>query len=200
MQSLADVMLACAPPLGPKAQWQPASCANLTLSIDNEGQWWHEGQPVVRTELARLWASVLQVSYRQPERLVMSPDASNPESYQEAHYELVTPVERVAVAVADVPFVIVSWRSLTVVEGEVLIACDNLGREWPLCAEYPLLLLPYQRQLLPYLQLNQGLLARVQRNVFYQWAQLAEYEAQQWWIRSAGQRFVLAYDEDGGAQ
>src|SRR5687768_14730187 len=58
------------------------------LAIARDGSWWHQGSPIRRMPLVKLFASVLR----------READGS---------YWLVTPVERGRIAVEDVPFVAV---------------------------------------------------------------------------------------------
>lgn len=169
-------------PTGPKAQWQPLSCGRLAIRVDNQGEWWHEGTAVKRQAIVKLWASVLRVSY--PEQKYLA----------QGQYHLTTPVEDIEIEVEDVPFVITSWQSIVLDGHEVIIAIDNLGRHWPVCDRYPIILRRYQSESLPYVVLNNELLARVNRSVYYQWAELLESDDKGYWLKSAGKRFLMARD------
>jgi hypothetical protein len=169
-------------PTGPKAQWQPLNCGRLAIHIDSNGQWWHEGTIVKRHAMVKLWASVLRVNY--PEGDKRAPGI----------YHLTTPIEDIEITVEDVPFVIINWQSKMLDGHEVRIAIDNLERHWPICERYPLILKQVQEDTLPYLVLNNGLLARVHRNVYYQWAELLESDDKGYWLKSAGMRFLMARD------
>lgn len=169
-------------PTGPKQEWQPIACGQLAIRIDSNGDWWHEGSLVKRQAIVKLWASVLRVTYPQEDLCGIG------------RYHLTTPVEDIEITVEDVPFVVVGWQSKVLDGREVLIAIDNLGCHWPLCARYPVILRRYQGEYLPYVVLNKGLLARVSRNVYYQWAELLECDQEGYWLRSAEQRFLMARD------
>lgn len=78
----------------PVERWNPPFCGDIDMQIDPDGGWRYMGTPIGRPALVKLFASVLR---RDSDR-----------------YVLVTPVERVGITVADVPFMAVEMA----VEGE----------------------------------------------------------------------------------
>lgn len=68
----------------PVERWNPPFCGDIDMRIAADGTWFYMGTPIGRPKLVRLFASVLR---RDPDRFV-----------------LVTPVERVGIAVEDAPF------------------------------------------------------------------------------------------------
>lgn len=78
----------------PVERWNPPFCGDIDMAIASDGTWFYNGTPIGRPALVKLFASILR---KDPER-----------------YVLVTPVERVGIAVADVPFLAVEMA----VEGE----------------------------------------------------------------------------------
>jgi hypothetical protein len=80
--------------LPPVERWNPPYCGEIDMRIAADGTWHYNGSPILRPALVRLFSTVLR---RDPER-----------------YVLVTPVERVGIAVDDAPFVAVEMA----VEGE----------------------------------------------------------------------------------
>jgi hypothetical protein len=78
----------------PVERWNPPFCGDLDMRIAADGSWFYMGTPIGRPALVKLFASVLR---KDPER-----------------YVLVTPVERVGIAVEDVPFTAVEMA----VEGD----------------------------------------------------------------------------------
>ncbi|WP_462164648.1 DUF1285 domain-containing protein [Pseudoalteromonas xiamenensis] len=165
---------------GPQAHWQPTHCGTLPIKIDTEANWFHDGTRVTRQELIKLWASVLRVEYE------------NGESFIDASYHLTTPAEDVEIEVDDVPFIIQSWTVVSVEEGEVIVVTDNLQRQWPLCTHFPLINRVFREQQIPYMVLNGGLLARISRHVYYQWAERAIENEGLFWLVSGNDRFLLA--------
>ena len=80
--------------LPPVERWNPPYCGEIDMRIAADGSWHYNGSPIARPALVRLFSTVLR---RDPERFV-----------------LVTPVERVGIAVEDLPFLAVEMA----VEGE----------------------------------------------------------------------------------
>ena len=68
-----------------------AVCGEIDIRIDRTGQWFHEGSPIGRIELVRLFATVL------------NKDAGG-------NYWLETPVEKGRIQVEDVPFMAVIMK------------------------------------------------------------------------------------------
>lgn len=121
------------------------------IAIAYDGTWTHQGAPMTRLPLVRLFATVLQR------------DAAG-------EYWLITPAERDRIAVEDAPFVAVGMRFEN--EGQasqVLYLTDNIGREVAVDGARPLTLrMPRTGgPFVPYHQLGGGLEARVGTAVYY---------------------------------
>ncbi|WP_423187833.1 DUF1285 domain-containing protein [Alishewanella sp. d11] len=174
------------PQLSPVESWNPPFCGDLPIYIDADGHWYHQGSKIARLPLVKLFASVLIC--------------------QGEDYFLQTPVEKVRIQVADVPFLITQSQWLAGAAGPELWLTTNLGDTVLLSIANPLSLQLFAGQQVPYLNLWRGLSARLHRNVYYQLVEHAEFEEsccdtdssstsavlQRWSINSAGHRFVLA--------
>lgn len=166
----------------PLEQWHPPFCGDMPIQINRDGQWSYQQSPIGRMELVRLFASVLQ--------------------RKNGDYVLTTPVEEVRIQVADAPFVIVDWDWQQLEQQQLLKLTDNLGYQYLVSAQYPVLLQPEPGSalLLPYLQLSRGLCAKFSRTVFYQLAeqaQLTELDGQsQLVLQSGDYRFSLGVAEE----
>src|SRR5690606_39389937 len=68
--------------------WHPDFSGELDMHIARDGTWYHEGGPISRKSLAQLFSGILRLD-------------------EDGRYYLVTPVERWAIRVDDVPFVAV---------------------------------------------------------------------------------------------
>src|ERR1700754_2280203 len=79
----------------PVEKWNPEHCGDSAMRIARDGTWYHEGSPIGRAAMVRLFSSILR----------REPDGS---------YILVTPVEKLSIAVEDAPFVAVELKT----EGE----------------------------------------------------------------------------------
>ncbi len=79
----------------PVDQWHPTHCGHSAMRIAADGTWFHEGTPIGRKELVRLFSTILR----------READGS---------HVLVTPVEKLTIDVEDAPFIAVDADS----EGE----------------------------------------------------------------------------------
>jgi hypothetical protein len=150
--------------LPPVEKWNPPFCGDSGMHIDREGRWYHNGSPIARFELVKLFAGILR----------LDPDG----------YVLVTPVEKLTITVEDAPFLAV----LVDRAGEDLIFTTNIGDIVTLDADHALLM----KDGVPYLHIRRRLKARVARSVYYQLAEMAVEEGGQFGVRSAGRFFPLA--------
>ena len=71
--------------LPPVHLWRPEHCGDIDIRIRKDGVWFHEGTPIGREALVRLFSTVLR----------LDPDG----------YHLVTPVEKLKIQVEDAPFI-----------------------------------------------------------------------------------------------
>lgn len=92
----------------PVERWNPPYCGDVGLAIAGDGTWSYRGSPIARPELVRLFAGVLRR------------DADG------RHY-LVTPVEKVDVAVADAPFLAVELEAIGDGAERTLVVRTNVG-------------------------------------------------------------------------
>jgi uncharacterized protein len=141
--------------LPPVEKWNPAHCGDIDIRIARDGTWYHEGSPIGRKELVRLFSTILR----------RDPDG----------YVLVTPGEKMRIVVEDAPFLAV----LLDVEGEGrtrrLAFTTNVGDETVAGCDNPIRVEtdPDTDEPAPYVHVRKGLEARIARAVFYQLADLA---------------------------
>jgi len=146
---------ATANPLPPVESWNPPHCGDIDIRIARDGTWFHQGAPIIRKELVRLFSNILR----------KDPDG----------FHLVTPVEKMRIAVDDAPFVAV----LAVAEGEGraqrLVFTTNVGDETVAGPGNPIRVEthPVTDEPSPYVHVRRGLEAKLARSVFYQLAELA---------------------------
>ena len=79
----------------PVERWNPPDCGDIDMRIAADGTWFHDGSPIRRPALVKLFASILR---READGRIV----------------LVTPVERVGITVEDAPFIAVEMA----VEGD----------------------------------------------------------------------------------
>lgn len=138
--------------LPPVHLWNPAHCGEIDIVIKRDGTWFHEGAPIGREALVRLFSTVLRM------------DADG--------LHLVTPGEKLRITAEDAPFVAVRvdredgvLRFTTNVGDVVEAGPDNairVGVE------------PGSDAPAPYLHVRRGLEARINRPVFYELVEMAE--------------------------
>lgn len=137
-------------PERPVDQWDPPLCGHSGMVIEPSGRWLHEGRPIDRPELVRLFASILR----------READGS---------FVLVTPGEKLTIDVVDAPFVAVEMA----VEGEGpqrrIAFRLNSGDVVVAGPDHPL----HMRDGRPYLLVRRGLEARLERSVWFELAELA---------------------------
>ncbi len=116
--------------------------------IDREGRWFHDGQPIAREALVKLFA----------ERGLRRDD--------QGRYWLQSPYEKYAVEVEDVPFIVTDYE----LTDQELVLTTNLGERVKVTPDNPLELRPYPAatEKIPYIHLRGGLYARMGRAVYYE--------------------------------
>ncbi|MGB1263837.1 MAG: DUF1285 domain-containing protein [Cognaticolwellia sp.] len=134
----------------PVELWDPPFCGDIEIEIKADGSWFYNGTIFKRLPLVKLFASVLK---------------------KEADkYFLVTPVEKVGIKVEDAPFVLTQWHWLDEQKTQMQVS-TNLDDSFVLSAEHPLELSADGGL---YVTVRRNLQAKVHRNVYYQWVDLAQ--------------------------
>ncbi len=129
------------------------------LRIRRDGSWLYRGSPIERRAIVKLFASILHRAH-------------------DGSYWLVTPAERTRVHVEDVPFVGVELAVRGEGRGQRLEVRTNLGDRVPIDAGHRLVMKPQaEGGAAPYVDVGDGLEARLARNVFYELADLAAPDA-----------------------
>lgn len=153
--SLAEIArLAEEKKLPPVERWNPDHCGDSGMRIARDGTWFHDGSPIGRPAMVRLFSTILR----------REPDGS---------HVLVTPVEKLAIEVEDAPFVAVELKSEGEGESRTLAFRLNTGDLVVAGPDRPLRLLPGKDGPHPYLEVRAGLEALVARPAYYELAELA---------------------------
>ena len=172
--------LVAARKLPPVEQWHPANTGDGEMRIAADGRWFHQGGEIRRAAMVRAFASLL------------TRDAGG-------QHWLVTPVERLAIAVDDAPFVAIDVQRRDDADGPALVFrlnTDDLviaGPDHALVArgdaETPAL----------YIGVRHGLEARLNRSTYVQLVEIAladgQPEAAELAVASRGARFPLTPGE-----
>ncbi|HEV2569283.1 DUF1285 domain-containing protein [Sphingomonas sp.] len=157
--SLAEIAkLAGEAKLPPVASWNPSHCGDSEMRIARDGTWFHQGSPIGRQAMVKLFSTILR----------REPDGS---------YVLVTPVEKLDIAVEDAPFVAVELKSEGEGQARRLAFRLNTGDLIVAGPDHPLRFEEKADGPHPYLVVRDGLEALVARSVYYELANAAIEEA-----------------------
>jgi hypothetical protein len=143
--------------LPPVHLWNPAHCGEIDIVIKKNGLWFHEGTPIGREALVRLFSTVLR---KDPDGIY-----------------LVTPVEKMKITVEDAPFVAVRVdRANNESGGETLKFLTNVGDVVEAGPENEIRVEmdPGSGEPHPYLHVRRGLEALIARPVFYELMEMAQ--------------------------
>ena len=157
--SLAEIArLAAERRLPPVARWNPDHCGTSDMRIARDGTWYHQGSPIGREAMVRLFSTILR---REPD----------------GRYVLVTPVEKLDIEVEDAPFVAVELKSDGAGQERTLAFRLNTGDVIVAGPDQALRLRNSAIEPHPYLEVRDGLEALIARPVYYELAELALAEA-----------------------
>ena len=147
--------------------WKPDNIGEIDIHIDSQGVWSHEGSPITREPLVRLFASILW--------------------YENGQTYLVTPVEKLRIQVDDVPFVVHQMEYVD----EAWVAVINTHEQVIISSDNPVELRKFNQQWVPYLNVRYDLWARVNRSIYVQWVNEA-LERNSRHLREEGQAITLS--------
>lgn len=140
--------------LPPVESWNPSHCGHSAMRIARDGTWYHEGSPIGRPAMVRLFSTILR----------READGS---------YVLVTPAEKLDIEVEDAPFVAVELRSEGAGRGRTLAFRLNTGDLVVAGPGHGLRIAQKEDGPHPYLAVRRGLEALIARPVYYELAALA---------------------------
>lgn len=164
--------------LPPVHLWNPPHCGEIDIRIRKDGVWFHEGTPIGREALVRLFSTVLR----------RDPDG----------YHLVTPVEKMRIVVEDAPFIATRVdRAKRDHGGEALVFQTNVGDTVEAGPENPIRVETDSETGAPrpYVHVRRGLEALIARPVFYELAEMATQREGVWGVSSNGAFFPIAPPE-----
>ena len=135
--------------LPPVDKWHPTHCGDSEMRIAKDGTWYHQGRPIQRAAMVRLFATILR---REPD----------------GRHVLVTQAEKLDIEVETTAFRAIEMQS----EGEgrarrIALKLDS-GDAVILGAAHPLVLVPTPRVLV-----RHGLEAELSRPIYYELAEIA---------------------------
>ncbi len=140
--------------LPPVDSWNPEHCGDSEMRIARDGTWYHQGTPIGRAAMVRLFSTILRRE-------------------QDGSHVLVTPVEKLTIAVDDAPFVATAMKAEGAGRGARLAFQLNTGDLVTAGPAHRLRFAAGQDGPRPYLHVRGGLEALVARPVYYELAELA---------------------------
>ena len=140
--------------LPPVDQWNPERCGDSGMRIGRDGTWYHEGEPIQRPAMVRLFSTILRRE-------------------ADGRHVLVTPAEKLEIHVDSTAFRAVELTS----EGHgparrIALRLDS-GDAVILGPEHPLQVLETDNGPSPRVLVRHGLEAELTRPVYYELAELA---------------------------
>lgn len=141
--------------LPPVEAWNPDNVGEIDIVIKADGMWHHEGAPIKRAKLVRLFSTILRRDGNE-------------------HF-LVTPVEKLKITVEDAPFLAVAMNAAGEGRSQRLSFRTNLGDNVAVGPDHKLTYrLAPSGQSAPYIEVRGGLEARIARSVYYDLVALGE--------------------------
>jgi uncharacterized protein len=157
--------------------WNPPYCGEMDMRIARDGTWFHEGTPIGRAGLVKLFSGILK---REGDR-----------------YFLVTPVEKVGIVVDDAPFLAVDFTVSGQGEGQSLHFRTLTDDEMTAGPDHPIRVVRDEKtgEPSPYVRVRTNLDALIDRKSFYRMIDLGVHAVQEdvrWFgIWSGGQFFPI---------
>ena len=159
--------------LPPVERWNPAYCGDSGITIARDGSWSHQGEPIRRPEMIRLFSTILRKD--------------------DEGFMLVTPAEKLSITVEDAPFLAVLMTGAGEGESQCLAFTTNVGDVVTAGPDHALRFSPDPRSgaPIPYLHVRRGLEAKLSRAVYYSLVERAVVEDGAFGVWSGGAFFVL---------
>jgi hypothetical protein len=140
--------------LPPVDKWNPERCGHSGMRISSDGTWYHEGSPIRREAMVRLFSTVLR---REPD----------------GRHVLVTPLEKLDIDVETTAFRAVEMNRDGDGKSQRIAFRLDSGDAVILGPDHPLKIVKTKSGLSPRLLVRHGLEAELARPVYYELAELA---------------------------
>jgi hypothetical protein len=140
----------------PVERWNPPYCGDIGICILRNGQWHYQNSPIPRPAMVKLFARVLRRD-------------------EDGRYFLVTPAEKIDIAVADAPFIAVEMQASGRGRSQSLLFRTNVDDVVRCGPEHPLRFVAGEPDhgLKPYVRVRGRLDALVSRALVYDLVDLA---------------------------
>lgn len=140
--------------LPPVHLWDPPGVKDIGMRITRDGTWWHQGSPINRPRMVRMFSRVLR--------------------REEDGYYLVTPVEKVKVDVEVAPLLAVRMETRSGDPEPEIAFQTNVGDIVVADRDHPIRMLGTVEKPLPVVVVRDGIEALIGRNIFYELVELGE--------------------------
>ena len=140
--------------LPPVERWNPTHCGDSEMRIARDGTWYHQGSPIGREAMVRLFATVLR----------REPDGS---------HVLVTPVEKLAIEVESTAFRALAMTMEGVAEQRCIAFSLDSGDAVIAGPDHVLTVVATPDGPSPRLAVRHGLEAELARPLYYELAEIA---------------------------
>jgi hypothetical protein len=154
--------------LPPVDQWAPETDGDSEMHIAADGTWYHQGSRINRPAMVRAFSSLLLCD-------------------GDGTYWMVTPTQRLTIAVEDAPFIAVDVAQR---DGAIAfrLNTDEIVLAGP---EHPLRAAGDPAVPALYLTVRHGLEARLNRSTYVQLAEIALAQGDGWTVASQGEEFSM---------
>ncbi|HEY6661830.1 MAG TPA: DUF1285 domain-containing protein [Sphingomicrobium sp.] len=146
--------------LPPVDRWNPERCGHSGMRIARDGTWYHDGTPIRRPAMVRLFSTILR---REPD----------------GRHLLVTPVEKLEIDVEGTAFRAIGMTSEGAHGGRQIAFALDSGDAVILGQDHPLSIVETGHGPSPRIAVRHGLEAELSRPVYYELAELALAEGNQ---------------------
>jgi hypothetical protein len=140
--------------LPPVERWDPPFCGHSGMRIGRDGTWWHQGSPIRRPAMIRLFSTVLRRE-------------------TDGRHMLVTPVEKLEIDVDATAFRAVEMTREGQGRGQRIAFRLDSGDALVVGAEHPLTIAGSPADPSPRIAVRNGLEAELARPIYYELAELA---------------------------
>ncbi len=141
----------------PVENWEPEYCGQMDMVIKKDGSWWHEGSPIARPALIKLFSTVLRKDH-------------------DGQTYLVTPAEKIQIQVECAPFLAVGLAIKGRGPTQRLFLTTNVGEIVEVGENHPLWVKTDKKtgEPTPLLRVRGRLDALITRSVFYELVEMAQ--------------------------
>lgn len=152
--------------------WHPPLSGDIDIQIDKEGKWTHDGAPIERESIVRLFASLLRRE-------------------DDDEYYLVTPGEKWRIRVDVLPLIVTDVEQVQEAPGKAFLQLTlNTGKKVSVDSEHSLYLEPAMENIAA-VKLPHGLAALFSRNAWYRLVDMAQIEEGRACVHSGTEVFYL---------